>query len=82
MTTATAEKIVPRLKTRYREEIAGELRKQFEYANRKGFRVAITAGPEEFGRGTVKVKDLAAQNETEVSLERAAGTIKDILKAH
>jgi len=30
---STAEKIVPRLKTRYREEIAGELRKQFEYGN-------------------------------------------------
>ena len=59
-----------------------KLGKQFEYANRKGFRVAIIAGPEEFGRGTVKVKDLAAQNETEVSLERAAGTIKEILKAH
>ncbi|QFZ23469.1 50S ribosomal protein L5 [Saccharothrix syringae] len=29
----TAEKIVPRLKTRYREEIVAELRKQFEYAN-------------------------------------------------
>jgi large subunit ribosomal protein L5 len=33
MGTSTAEKIVPRLKTRYREEIATELRKQFEYAN-------------------------------------------------
>ncbi|HWC79404.1 MAG TPA: 50S ribosomal protein L5 [Pseudonocardiaceae bacterium] len=31
--TATAEKIAPRLKTRYREEIAAELRKQFGYAN-------------------------------------------------
>ncbi len=30
---STTEKIVPRLKTRYREEIAGELRKQFEYGN-------------------------------------------------
>ncbi|AXB46826.1 50S ribosomal protein L5 [Amycolatopsis lurida] len=29
----TAEKIVPRLKTRYRENIAGELQKEFEYAN-------------------------------------------------
>ena len=29
----TTEKIVPRLKTRYREQIVGELRKQFEYAN-------------------------------------------------
>jgi large subunit ribosomal protein L5 len=29
----TTEKIVPRLKTRYRKEIAGELNKQFSYAN-------------------------------------------------
>jgi len=31
--TATAEKIAPRLKTRYRAEIAGELTKKFEYSN-------------------------------------------------
>ena len=29
----TTEKIVPRLKTRYRSEIVGELNKQFSYAN-------------------------------------------------
>ena len=29
----TGEKMLPRLKTRYREEIAGELRKQFQYGN-------------------------------------------------
>jgi large subunit ribosomal protein L5 len=29
----TAEKIVPRLKTRYREEIKGELQKEFNFAN-------------------------------------------------
>jgi large subunit ribosomal protein L5 len=33
MTAATTEKIVPRLKTRYREEIAGELQKRFGYSN-------------------------------------------------
>jgi large subunit ribosomal protein L5 len=29
----TAEKIIPRLKTRYRQEIAAELNKQFDYSN-------------------------------------------------
>jgi len=29
----TAEKLVPRLKTRYREEIKGELQQEFNYAN-------------------------------------------------
>src|SRR5207248_6513183 len=33
MTTTTAEKTIPRLKERYRAEIAGKLRKQFSYGN-------------------------------------------------
>jgi large subunit ribosomal protein L5 len=33
MTAVTEEKVQPRLKLRYREEIAGNLRKQFGYAN-------------------------------------------------
>ena len=33
MTTATSEKTLPRLKQRYREEIAGQLREQFSYGN-------------------------------------------------
>jgi histidyl-tRNA synthetase len=58
--------------------------KQFEYANKKGFRVAITAGPDEFGRGTVKVKDLAAQAESDVPLDQVAARVKQMLdsKAH
>ena len=53
--------------------------KQFEYANRKGFRIAITAGAEEFGRGTVKVKDLATQRESDVALGEVAGRVKQML---
>jgi large subunit ribosomal protein L5 len=33
MTAAPTEKVLPRLKTRYRSEIAGELRKEFSYSN-------------------------------------------------
>src|SRR5947209_12187936 len=33
MTTTTAEKVMPRLKERYRAEIAGKLREQFQYGN-------------------------------------------------
>ena len=33
MTAATQERVVPRLKQRYRDEIKGELREQFSYAN-------------------------------------------------
>ena len=33
MTTATPDKVMPRLKERYRSEIAGKLREQFNYSN-------------------------------------------------
>ncbi|OLT11456.1 50S ribosomal protein L5 [Pseudonocardia sp. CNS-139] len=33
MSAPTTERIVPRLKTRYREEIAGQMRDEFKYAN-------------------------------------------------
>ena len=33
MTTTTAEKTMPRLKERYRSELAGQLREQFKYGN-------------------------------------------------
>ena len=33
MTTSTADKAIPRLKQRYRSEIFGQLREQFDYAN-------------------------------------------------
>jgi histidyl-tRNA synthetase len=53
--------------------------RQFEYANKKGFRVAITAGADEFSRGTVKVKDLAAQAESDVPLGELAARVKRLL---
>jgi histidyl-tRNA synthetase len=56
-----------------------KLGKQFEYANKKGFRIALTAGAEEFGRGTVKVKDLAKQRESDVPLGEVASRVKQIL---
>jgi histidyl-tRNA synthetase len=53
--------------------------KQFEYANRKGFRVAITAGADEFARGTVKIKDLARQSEADVPMGEVVARVKDML---
>jgi len=43
---------------------------QFEYANRRGFRVALIGGPDEFAAGLWKVKDLRAR--TEATAEPAA----------
>ena len=54
--------------------------KQFEYANRKGFRVAITAGPDEFARQTVKVKDLAHQTESDVPAAELVARVQQLLK--
>ena len=53
--------------------------KQFEYANRKGFRVAITAGADEFARDAVKVKDLARQSESDVPMGEVVARVKQLL---
>ena len=42
---------------------AKKLGQQFQYAERRGFRLAVIAGPEELGRGEVKLKDLARREE-------------------
>ena len=39
---------------------------QLKYADRRGFRLALIAGEEEFGRGVIQIKDLASGNKTEV----------------
>jgi histidyl-tRNA synthetase len=54
--------------------------KQFEYANKKGFRAAVTAGADEFGRGTVRLKDLARQSESEVPVAELAARVKNLLE--
>jgi histidyl-tRNA synthetase len=40
---------------------------QFQYAERRGFKLAVTAGPEEFAEGKVKVKDLTRREEQPVA---------------
>ena len=53
--------------------------KQFEYANKKGFRIAITAGADEFTRSAVKVKNLSTQVESEVPAGQVVNAVKDML---
>jgi histidyl-tRNA synthetase len=43
-----------------------KLGQQFQYAERRGHRLAVIAGPDEFARGEWKVKDLAARTEAVV----------------
>ena len=45
---------------------AKKLGLQLQYAERKGFALAIIAGPEEFASGTWKIKHLAGRTETSV----------------
>ena len=53
--------------------------KQFEYANRRGFRIAITAGVDDFSRGAVKVKNLSTQLESDVPLAQVVNRVKGML---
>ena len=46
---------------------AKKLGQQFQYAERRGFRVALIAGRNEFAQGVWKVKDLATKEETTVA---------------
>ena len=51
-----------------------KLRKQFEYANRKGHAFAVTIGPDEAKKGTLQLKNLARGEQQEV------GSLDNLLK--
>jgi histidyl-tRNA synthetase len=52
---------------------------QLQYAERRGFRVALIAGPEEFERGVWKVKDLARREEAAVPEAEVAAAVRRVL---
>jgi len=60
---------------------AARLGKQLKYADRKGFRVAIVAGENEFQHGTWQVKDLVNSSQTEAPEQELTSTIEDILSS-
>ena len=53
--------------------------KQLRYADRKGFRVALIAGDEEFSKGTWQVKDLQKAQQSEVPEADLADYLKLVL---
>lgn len=56
-----------------------KLGQQLKYADRKGFRVALIAGSDEFAAGKCQVKDLASGGKNEVALDDgAAGVIAEV----
>jgi len=63
-------------------EVYPEARKigqQLQYAEKRGFRVALIAGPDEFARGLWKVKDLARREERTVAAGEVVAGIRSIL---
>ena len=58
---------------------AKKIGQQLQYAEKRGFRVALIAGPEEFARGVWKVKDLARREETAVTEAEVAAAVRKVL---
>jgi histidyl-tRNA synthetase len=52
---------------------------QLQYAERKGFRVAIIAGPDEFSQNVWKIKDLARREEKTVTAAEIAAAVGGLL---
>src|SRR5262245_60149621 len=58
---------------------AKKVGQQLGYAERKGFRLALIAGPDEFARGEWKVKDLATRQERAVPEAQLAEAVRAAL---
>ena len=54
---------------------AKKIGQQLQYAERRGFRVALIAGPDEFAQGLWKIKDLSRREEVAVPAAAVAGAI-------
>ena len=57
---------------------AKKVGQQLQYAEKRGFRVALIAGPDEFTQGVWKVKELARREENAVLTGEVAGQIRKI----
>jgi histidyl-tRNA synthetase len=58
---------------------AKKIGQQLQYAERRGFCVALIAGPEEFERGVWKVKDLGRREEAAVAEAEVAAAVRRVL---
>jgi histidyl-tRNA synthetase len=59
---------------------AKKVGQQLKYAEARGFRVALIAGPDEFAQGMWQVKDLGARTAKTVPEAEVAGAIRDVLE--
>ena len=60
-------------------EAKKKLGQQFQYANRRGVKVALIAGSNEFEQGVWNVKDLAREQQTTISESDVTATVKRLL---
>ncbi len=58
---------------------AKKVGQQFKYAEQRGFRLALIAGPDEFAQGMWKIKDLARREETTVAAAEVSGAVRRLL---
>ncbi|MBM4072927.1 MAG: histidine--tRNA ligase [Planctomycetes bacterium] len=58
---------------------AKKVGQQFQYAEKRGFKVALIAGPDEFAAGTWKIKDLARRQETASPESEVVGVIQRLV---
>jgi histidyl-tRNA synthetase len=54
---------------------------QLQYAERRGFRLALIAGPDEFAQGVWKIKNLAARAEQTVPAAEVCATLAELLRS-
>lgn len=58
---------------------AKKMGNQLSYAEKKGFKLALIAGPDELSKGIWQVKDLAQRSSTEVSADKLVETLQKLL---
>jgi histidyl-tRNA synthetase len=59
---------------------AKKVGQQLQYAERRGFRAAVIAGPDEFAQGVWKIKDLSRREEIAVPTAGVAEAIRKVLE--
>ena len=55
------------------------LKAQFKFADKIGAKFVVLVGGEEYGRGTVKIRNMATKEEQEATLDEAAEAVKKLL---
>lgn len=58
---------------------AKKIGQQLQYAEKRGFRVALIAGPDEFAQGVWKVRDLSRREETTVPVAEVAAALRKLV---